>query len=139
VGGIERGIAMNDEKLTFGRFLTEKRISRDITLRGLAAELGVSAVYICDVEKDRKTAPRQEYLEKIAELLHLSAEEQNEMYDLAATTQVRGKAISPDLPDYIMEKDVVRTALRTAKQYNIEDDEWLEFIEKIKKRSRETK
>ena len=128
-----------EEKKTFGQFLTEKRLHQDISLRGLAAELGVSAVYICDVEKDRKGAPRPEYLEKIAELLFLSTEEQNEMYDLAAASQEKGKAISPDLPDYIMEKDVVRAALRTAKQYNIEDDEWLEFIEKIKKRSKETK
>lgn len=128
-----------DEKLTFGRFLSEKRKSRDVLLKDLAAGVGVSVVYMCDVEKDRKTAPRQENLEKIAAILKLSPDECDEMYDLAATTQVRGKAISPDLPDYIMEKDVVRTALRTAKQYNIDDEEWLEFIQKIKERNGENK
>lgn len=128
-----------NEKLTFGRFLSQKRIGRDILLKDLAAELGVSAVYMCDIEKDRRNAPKREYLDKIADMLHFSNDERNQMYDLAATTQVRGKAISPDLPEYIMEKDVVRTALRTAKQYNIDDDEWLEFIEKIKKHGEETK
>lgn len=128
-----------DEKLTFGRFLSEKRKSRDVLLKNLAAEVGVSVVYMCDVEKDRKTAPRQENLEKIAAILKLSPDECDQMYDLAATTQVRGKAISPDLPDYIMERDVVRTALRTAKQYDIDDEEWLEFIQKIKERNGDKK
>ena len=124
---------MND-KQTFGRFLTEKRKQCDILLKDLAAELGVSAVYICDVEKDRKLAPKPETLKKIAEILRLNDEEKNLMYDLAAATQTRRKAVSPDLPEYIMEHDIVRTALRTAKQYNIDDKEWLEFIERIKKK-----
>jgi transcriptional regulator with XRE-family HTH domain len=128
-----------DEKQTFGAFLTEKRLRSDYTLRALAAELGVSAVYICDVEKDRKAAPRRELLDMLVVLLQLSEDEKNEMFDLAASTKDREKAISPDLPEYIMDKDVVRTALRTAKQYNIEDDEWLDFIEKIKKKNRTAK
>mgnify|MGYP003518834694 CR=1 FL=1 len=125
-----------EEKMTFGSFLKEKRTSRDILMKDLACELGVSAVYICDVEKDRRAAPKAEYLKKIAELLKLDEEERDMMYDLAAVLHVGRKAISPDLPDYIMEKDVVRAALRTAKQYNIDDDEWLEFIEKIKKKNK---
>lgn len=125
-----------DENRTFGSYLREKRMGRDISLTYLAGELGVSAVYICDVEKDRRAAPKPEYLEQIAEMLKLSEADRNTMYDLAALTKAKRKAISPDLPDYIMEKDVVRTALRTAKQYNIEDDEWLEFIEKIKDKDR---
>lgn len=64
--------------------------------------------------------------------MQLNEDECNTMYDLAANVQAYKKGISPDLPDYIMEKDIVRTALRTAKQYDINDDEWAEFIEKIK-------
>jgi transcriptional regulator with XRE-family HTH domain len=127
-----------DENRTFGSYLREKRMGRDISLTYLASELGVSAVYICDVEKHRRAAPKPEYLEKIAEMLRLNEAERNLMYDLAAITKAKQKAISLDLPDYIMEKDVVRTALRTAKQYNIQDDEWLEFIEKIKEKDRTT-
>ncbi|HHX57135.1 MAG TPA: helix-turn-helix transcriptional regulator [Clostridiales bacterium] len=125
-----------NKNLTFGGFLSEIRKSKGVLSKDLAMHLGVSAVYICDVEKDRKAAPKSEYLEKISEYLGLSNDEQNTMYDLAATEQACKKGISPDLPDYIMEKDIVRTALRTAKQYNIDDDEWLEFIEKIKRKSK---
>ena len=111
------------EKLTFGSFLSEKRKSRDVLSKDLAAHLEVSAVYICDVEKDRKAAPRSEHLEMIADYLYFNEEERNTMYDLAANVQAYRKGISPDLPDYIMEKDIVRTALRTAKQYDIKDDD----------------
>ncbi len=119
------------EKMTFGEFLTEKRKSRGVLMKDLADELGVSKVYLCDVEKGRKAAPKSEHLQIIAEQLNFSEEERNTMYDLAAEAQAYQKGISPDLPEYIMENDIVRTALRTAKKYNISDSEWLDFIKKI--------
>lgn len=120
-----------NEKLTFGEFLTEKRKSRGVLMKDLADELGVSKVYLCDVEKGHKAAPKSEHLQIIAEQLNFSEEERNTMYDLAAEAQAYQKGISPDLPEYIMENDIVRTALRTAKKYNISDSEWLDFIKKI--------
>ena len=126
------GVFMN-EKMTFGEFLTEKRKSRGVLMKDLADELGVSKVYLCDVEKGRKAAPKAEHLQIIAEQLNLSEEERNIMYDLADTAHAYPKGISPDLPEYIMENDIVRTALRTAKKYNINDEEWLEFIHRIEK------
>ena len=86
---------------------------------------------VCDIEKGRKAAPKSEHLEIIADYLKLNEEERNQMYDLAAGGQACKKGISPDLPDYIMDNDIVRTALRTAKQYDIDDEEWQEFIDKI--------
>lgn len=121
------------EKMTFGEFLTEKRKSRGVLMKDLADELGVSKVYLCDVEKGRKAAPKSEHLQIIAEQLNLNEEERNTMYDLAAEAQAYQKGISPDLPEYIMENDIVRTALRTAKKYNINDEEWLDFIRRIEK------
>lgn len=121
------------EKMTFGEFLTEKRKSRGVLMKDLADELGVSKVYLCDVEKGRKAAPKSEHLRIIAEQLNLNEEERNMMYDLAAEAQAYQKGISPDLPEYIMENDIVRAALRTAKKYNINDEEWLDFIRRIEK------
>ena len=124
------------DKMTFGEFLTEKRKNRGILMKDLADELGVSKVYLCDVEKGRKAAPKPEYLQIIAEQLNLSEEERNIMYDLAAEAHAFSKGISPDLPEYIMENDIVRTALRTAKKYDITDEEWLDFIRRIEKSSK---
>ena len=50
---------------TFGGFVRQRRSSMGITLRGLAARLGLSPVYMSNIETDRKPAPTQEYLEKL--------------------------------------------------------------------------
>lgn len=121
---------MENEK-SFGRFLISKRQEKEISARQLAIALDYSAVYICDIEKDRRPVP-DEILEKLPVLLHLSEEEKEEMYDLAARSR---NTISADLPEYIMEKDIVRAALRTAKKHNATDKQWEDFIRRITKES----
>jgi transcriptional regulator with XRE-family HTH domain len=121
------------EQQTFGEFLKKKRLEREITLRGFAGMMEVSAVYVCDVEKNRKPAPSDGRLEAISRLLRLDKREIEIMYDLAARSRSR-PAVSNDLPEYIMENDVVRVALRTAKDVDATDEEWREFIEKLNQR-----
>ena len=95
----------------------------------LAIALDYSPVYICDIEKGRKPVP-DEILEQLPRLLLLDEAETNEMYDLAAKSR---NTISADLPDYIMKKDIVRAALRTAKKHNVTDKQWEDFIRRITK------
>jgi transcriptional regulator with XRE-family HTH domain len=121
------------DQITFGNFLRRKRLEKEITLRGFAKMMDLSPVYICDVEKDRKPAPSAERLKQIAERLLLGKEEIEEMLDLAALSRSR-PTVSGDLLEYIMEKDIVRVALRTAKEACATDEEWQEFIEKLQKR-----
>lgn len=122
------------DEQTFGTFLTEKRLERDMTLRGMAGKLGISPVHMCNMEKDRRAAPPEDVLEKIATLLMLSKEEKLEMLDLAAKSK-NAPSVALDLPDYINERDIVRVALRTAKEVDATDREWQEFIERITKRA----
>ena len=119
---------MNNEN-TFGRFLVAKRMEHEMSARELSNALGISAVYICDIEKDRRPVT-DEILEKLPALLCLSESETNEMYDLAAISR---NTVSADLPEYIMEKDIVRAALRTAKKNNVTDKQWEDFIRRITK------
>ena len=121
-----------DKKLTFGSFLIQKRMERDISARQLAISLDISAVYMCDIEKDRRPVP-EDMLEKIPGLLCLNENEINLMYDLAAKSR---NSVSADLPEYIMEKDIVRAALRTAKKHNVTDKQWEDFIRRITKDSK---
>jgi transcriptional regulator with XRE-family HTH domain len=127
----DKGVFM--EQQTFGKFLRQKRLEKKITLRGFAALLPVAPVYICDIEKDRKAAPSAVRLQRIAEILLFSQQEIDEMHDLAAMSQSR-PVVSNDLPEYIMENEIVRIALRTAKDANATDKEWEEFIKKLNKR-----
>lgn len=121
-----------DNKLNFGSFLIQKRMERDISARQLAISLDISAVYMCDIEKDRRPVP-EDMLEKIPGLLCLNENEINLMYDLAAKSR---NSVSADLPEYIMEKDIVRAALRTAKKHNVTDKQWEDFIRRITKDSK---
>ena len=121
---------MNRAK-TCGDFLIAKRMEREMSARQLAIKLDFSAVYICDIEKNRRPVP-DEILEKLPLLLHLNEAETEEMYDLAARSR---HTVSADLPEYIMEKDIVRAALRTAKKHNVTDKQWEDFIRRITKES----
>jgi transcriptional regulator with XRE-family HTH domain len=120
-------------ELTFGSYLTRKREEREVTLRGFARQLGISPVYLCNIEKDRKSDPADAIVEKIAELLMLNAAEKAEMLDLLAKARKR-PSVASDLPEYINERDIVRVALRTAKDADATDEEWQEFIERLQKR-----
>ena len=116
----------------FGKFIREKRMERGLTLRGLAVRLGLSPVYMSNIETDRKPAPSQEYLDKLAAEFLLDKAGYEELLDLAARS--RNQCVSADLPEYIMERDIVRAALRTAKEVDATDEEWQEFIDRLTKR-----
>lgn len=123
-----------DSVKTFGSFLREKRLEKGISLRRLADMLNLSPVHMSNLENDRRPAPKTDVLERIASLLLLSKAETEEMYDLAAKSKTSPR-VSGDLPEYIMENDIVRVALRTAKDVDATDKEWQEFITKLKERS----
>lgn len=114
---------------TFGEFIIAKRREKEMSARQLAIALHISPVYLCDIEKGRKCMVTDEFLENLRCLLALSEEEAELMYDLVATAQ---KSISVDLPEYIMEHEIVRTALRTAKKHQVSDEKWERFIAQIK-------
>ena len=126
---------MKDEK-TFGAFIREKRLRINITLRQLVEMLDLSPVHLSNIENDRRPAPKDDVLKKIIEVLHLNKQEQIEMYELAAKSKDI-PTVPGDLPEYISGNELARAALRTAKDVDATDKEWLEFIEKLKKRSRQ--
>ena len=119
---------------TFGSFVREHRMSRSLSLRNLAAKLEISPVYMSNIETDRKPAPTQEKLDKLVDILGLGQYEAEQLLDLAAKS--KNRQVSADLPEYIMERDIVRVALRTAKEVDATDAEWQEFIDRITRRGK---
>ena len=96
----------------FGEFISQKRIEKKITLRKMADMLGVSAPFLTDVEKDRRNPFDMEKLTQLAHILNLTEDEKQLMLNLAGRKR---NAVAPDLPEYIMERDYVSAALRTAR------------------------
>lgn len=115
----------------FGEFLSEKRVQRDLTLREMARKLEVSAAFLSDVEKNRTAPLTKDRLDKVAEVLGLSVDEKTTMFDLVGKQK---NTVAPDLPEYIMGRDYVAAALRTARDLNAGEADWLRFVEELKRR-----
>ncbi len=113
---------------TFGEFISLKRKEKRITLKAMAEELEISTPYMSDVEKGRRYSFDLDKLEKIAKILNMSEEEKNEMMDLAGKQR---EEVAPDLPEYINSTPAVSVALRKARDLNLGEKEWYEFIEKL--------
>jgi len=118
---------------TLGSYITQLRNERDYSLRGFAQKVGISPVYLCNIEKGRRPLTSEEILENMAAVLMLDKQEKALLLDLAAKSKSI-PIVAADLPEYINERDIVRVALRTAKDVDATDEEWQEFIEKLQKR-----
>jgi len=127
-------MAMAKDKLTFGSFLRQKRKEKEISLRKFAEMAGLSPVHLSYLETGQRPAPKSDALERIAGLLCMEKGDEEQFYDLAAESASTPR-VSGDLPEYIMGNNLVRAALRTAKDVDATDDEWMEFIGKLRERS----
>ena len=119
----------------FGEFVTERRKEKGITLRGMADLVDFSPAYWSDIEEGRRNPPNIDKLKEVAEILKLSQKEKEHMIDLASEDR---DEIPMDLPDYIKESELARTALRKAKQLNeisgksdITEKAWQDFIKAL--------
>lgn len=124
-------IGMDNLYLNFGDFIAKKREEKKITLREMARKLDITPPYLSDVEKDRRNPFDLEKLELISKILLLSDDEKIMMLNLAGKKR---NSLAPDLPEYIMERDYVSAALRIARDLDAGEEEWLEFVEELKKR-----
>ena len=122
---------MDNSFKNFGEFIANKREEKEMTLRDMAKKLDISAPYLSDVEKDRRNPFDLEKLEQLSNILLLSEEERTIMFDLAGEKR---DEVAPDLPNYIKKRDYVSAALRTARDLDAREEEWLKFVEELKRR-----
>lgn len=118
----------------FGEYVKAKRMEKEVNLRKLAELLGIVPAYMSDIEKGRRYPPDKDKLYKIAEVLHLTESEANEMFDLAALA--KENTVSPDLPEYIMGSEKARVALRMARDTNAGEKVWQEVIDMLEAREK---
>ena len=131
-------IPFMDEETTFGSFIRKKRVEMNpyISLRKMAEIIEIAPTYMSSIETGRDAAPKEDILAKIARTLKLDKQEQETMYELAAKSKTY-TAVPGDLPEYISANEYARIALRVAKDVDATDTERIEFIEKLKKRSKQ--
>lgn len=121
-----------EDKITFGGYVREKRLAAKINLRKLAEILEIAPAYMSDIENDHRYPPEKEKIYKIAEVLLLTKEETDYLFDLAAGT--KKNAVSPDLADYIMAQDKSRVALRLARDSGAGEKEWEAIIRMLEEK-----
>lgn len=95
--------------MTFGSLLRQLREEKRLRQADVANAIGVSIVYICDIEKDRRNPPSYKKLQQIAGKLELTEEKTAELFDLAG--QARGE-VAPDIIAYLVANPAVQASIR---------------------------
>jgi transcriptional regulator with XRE-family HTH domain len=117
--------------MTFGEYLKTKRLGRKFTLRKMASCVGISAPYLSDIEKNNRTAPSKEKLDKIIAVLNLDENEKEEFFSLAGKSK---DSVPQDIEDYIKDKSEIQILLRTMKKNNLSEKEIMYIIKDFNKR-----
>ena len=95
--------------MTFGALLRQLREEKSLRQVDVANAIGVSTVYICDIEKDRRNPPGYKKLQLIAGKLELTEEKTAELFDLAG--RARGE-VAPDIIAYLVANPAVQATIR---------------------------
>lgn len=128
---------MQKRNQTFGSFIKEKRMSQEprITLKQMAELLSLNLTYLSDVENGRKKPFDGSKIERFCEVLNLTPEDRDIMFDLAARDN---DSVSEDIADTIMyteQGDMARIALRMVNQGKGSVDLWKDLIRKMEEES----
>lgn len=115
----------------FAEFLKQKRQEKGYTLRGFAEMINVAPSYLSDIEKDKRNAPSDEIIAKIAKVLDLDSNDTSKLYDLASLDK---DTLAGDIASYVSNVDAIKVALRKAKDLDFGEDEWIKIIEEIEKK-----
>ena len=111
----------------FGDFIRVNREERGLSLRAYAAELGISVVYLSDIEKGARPATTK-MMEIFKNNLGITQAEEDAFYDMAKLT--RG-TIAPEIIQYLIANPDARKAIQTARKKNIDGEKVLKAIENI--------
>ena len=105
--------------MKFGKYLRDLRETRNLRQSDLANMIGVSTVYICDIEKGRRYPPDIKKLRIWIEQLSLTADETTRFYDLVGEAR---ESPPPDIIEYVNlnpeMKSAIRRIIEQKKDYN---------------------
>ena len=118
----------------FSEYLREKRMEKNITLRKMAKDLGISVSYLSDIESGHKMAPNSKedkyktIIEDITVYLELNNSDKEKLVMLADRDLVEHGHISNDITSYMGVTPLASVALRKAKETNLTDEDWERII-----------
>ena len=113
----------------FGPFIREIRIQKGLGQRELASKIGVSASYLNDIEKEKRTAPKLDIIKKISLILSI---DRNELNDLAAHSK---KSLAPDIIEFLSRYPKINSLIRTIEENNLNEKQIESIINSISKKN----
>ena len=100
----------------FGSLIRNLRIDQKIGQRELASKIGIAASYLNDIEKGKRSAPKQIVIKKLSKLLKIDI---NKLNDLAGISKGN---VAPDIGEYIGNNPSIVSLIRSIKQNNLDQD-----------------
>ena len=107
----------NSLKKKFGKLIRELRIQKKIGQRELANKIGLSASYLNDIEKEKRSAPKLSIIKKLAIELDKDV---NYLNDLAAISK---NTIAPDINEIINDNPNIVSLIRSIKKNELSNKE----------------
>ncbi len=116
---------------TFGKFLRERRLALNLSLREFAKKVGLQPSNYCNVEADVLPPPPANALERIAQTLGLrqGTKDFETFHDLAAKGR---NEIPADVTRIVKENDLIPAMLRTVEYENITKTQLRGIIEDLR-------
>ena len=105
------------KKKNFGVLVREARIKNGFGQRELAAKIGIAASYLNDIEKEKRSAPKQIVIKKISKLLKINI---NTLNDLAGISK---GDVAPDIGEYIEKNPRIVSLIRSIKENNLDEEQ----------------
>ena len=119
-------------KTTFGKCIRARREELGKTAKEVAKAIGMSPVYLSDIERGLRAAPTGinsgvNYMENLIKELQIPPEEKHAFQTMAEVSSGRYE----DISSYLSRSPSARVALRLADEKGLSEDEWIKFIEHI--------
>ena len=116
---------------TFGRFLKEKRLALDLSLREFAKRVGMQPSNYCNVEANVLPPPPAETLDKLAKALGLKkgTSDYETFHDLAAEGR---DEIPADIVRIVKENELIPAMLRTVEYEQLSKEQLRGIIEDLR-------
>ena len=103
----------------FGTLVRRYRLNRGLTMKAVADAIGVTSVYILDIEKGRKPAPSKEKLEGMIRVFKLRDQKEiDRFYNLAAKSKEKDY-VPEDVKGMFKKYNNMPALLRAIKRNNL--------------------
>jgi len=117
---------------TFGDYLRDLRVQRDISMRTLAKELNMDVGNLSKIENGKMKPPMKErFIEDISDILKLSKDEKEKLIDISSH---ESGEYPRDIKEMLKEHSYIPVLLRTISNKKLSDEEIRKLIKRLNKK-----